>query len=327
MAADAVDPEARPDRARAVRAARNIAAAVIMLAAVGAAAWLALGGDVKRGPPPTITAEATPERAPPDPTKPNGAVIPHQGQEVYDIVGRERAKPAGEEKMAPAPERPLPPLPATEDRVGAATVERPEGPVQILPPPPKPDRIGAVPPSLPQTLPAAPREVARAPLPDSTPTTPSSDAPTGPTSDGGSAPSPPSARQLPPSADPKPEPPPLVPPTPRRAAAAAPEPKPIEKPQVEQPQEVAALTAPPGPFRIQLGAVRDKAAAQREWRRLKRKHADILGKLQVFVQEVDIAGKGVFHRIQAGPLPERELAEIACDQLKSRKAACFVIAR
>lgn len=312
MAADAVDPEARPDRARAVRAARNIAAAVIMLAAVGAAAWLALGGDVKRGPPPTITAETTPERAPPDPSKPNGAVIPHQKQEVYDIVGRERAKPPGDEKMAPAPERPLPPLPANDAGAGAPPVERADGPVQILPPPPEPDRIGAVPPS----LPAAPREVARAPLPDVKPSAP------GPEAQAETAPPPPSARQIPPAADPKPAPPPLVPPTRRTEPAAEPAPIPAEPPK-----EIATLTSPPGPFRIQLGAVRDKAAAQREWRRLKRKHDDILGKLQVFLQEVDIAGKGVFHRIQAGPLPQRELAEIACDQLKSRKAACFVIAK
>ena len=105
---------------------------------------------------------------------------------------------------------------------------------------------------------------------------------------------------------------------PAPAAPAAPAPPALQPP---------TSSPPPGPFRIQLGAVRDKASAQREWRRLRQKNQDILGGLQLFLQQVNIEGKGVFHRIQAGPLQERVLAELACDQLIARKAACFVIAR
>lgn len=319
MAAEALDPEAHPERARAVRAVRNGAVVLIMLAAVVAAGWLALGGDVRRGQAPTIAADASPERAPPDPNKPSGALIPHQDQVVYDIVAPDRAKPAAAEKMAPPAEKPLsPPSPsaALDRRPGQGGA--PMTPVQILPPAPEPDRIGggsspADPPRavtsapLPDLNLAPPKPPAAAPAPlsappDATPQSAPETAPeTAPTpTPPKRAPSPPKElAALPPAA--KPEPPPLVPPASQRAAAAG--------------------------FRIQLGAVRDKAAAQREWRRLKRKHDDILGGLQLVIQAVDIAGKGVFHRIQAGPLPEKELAEIACDQLKSRKAACFVITR
>lgn len=315
MAAEAFDPESRPERARAVRAVRNIAAALIMLVAVAAAAWLAIGGDVKRSQPQTIAAESTPERAPPDPDKPNGAVVAHQDQIVYEIVGRDRAKPA-EEAIAPAPE---PPMPAPEPPPGTAVdlrpdpPPRPDSPVQLLPPAPAPDRIGMAPPpqaSRPETASQTePRASAGAPLPDARRVA-----------------DPDAASEAPAAAvDPATQRPDLAPaPSEPDPPAAATEPAP---PAAAEPAPVLAARPPPGRYRIQLGAVRDKAAAQREWRRLRQKHTDILGGLQMFIQEVDIAGKGVFHRIQAGPLPERELAEIACDQLKSRKAPCFVIAR
>ena len=73
MAADPLDPDARPERAKAVRAMRNVAAGVVMLVAIAAAAWLALSGDPTRNRPIEISAAPTPERLPPDPDKPNGA--------------------------------------------------------------------------------------------------------------------------------------------------------------------------------------------------------------------------------------------------------------
>ena len=52
-----------------------------------------------------------------------------------------------------------------------------------------------------------------------------------------------------------------------------------------------------------------------------------MGSLQLFIQEVNITGKGVFMRVQAGPLPDKTLAEIACSQLQSRNQDCIVVAK
>ena len=300
MAADPLDPDARPERAKAVRAMRNIAAVVVMLVAVGAAAWLALSGDPTRNRPIEIAAAPTPERLPPDPDKPNGVQIPHQGQIVYEIVGREEAQQRVE-GLAPAPETPMsaPPEAAQPDIAGRNGAPSPTndapGPVQLLPPAPPPIVIGNAdaPPSLPGPPPQA--EAVGPTMADLVAMTTS-------------APS---------------EPSPAPKPAPKPVAAVPPE-QPVAKPPLQPPMETAT---PPGPYRIQLGAVRDKTAAQREWRRLSRKNADILGGLQLFLQQVNISGKGVFHRIQAGPFPERVLAEVACDQLIARKAPCFVIAK
>lgn len=330
MAADPLDPDARPERAKAVRAMRNVAAGVVMLVAVGAAAWLALSGDPTRNRPIEISAAPTPERLPPDPDKPNGAQIPHRGQIVYEIVGREEAQKRAE-GMAPAPETPMAAPteliePAPVDNTTApSSSENAPGPVQLLPPAPPAIVIGDSDPAPLLPGPPARAEVAT-PLPDTPADT--------------MAPKPPKPSAPPPgdrpaqtiadlvaradAASPK-QPPALAPNAPKAPAALPPPVQRTAKPPPLQPPTTTAT--PPGPFRIQLGAVRDKAAAQREWRRLRRKHPNVLGKLQLFVQQVNISGKGVFHRIQAGPMAERVLAEVACDQLIAEKAPCFVIAK
>ena len=149
MGTPEIDPEARPDRARAVRAARAAFAAFCVLLAVLAAVWLAFGGDPGGEGPPVLTAETTPERLPPAPGEQGGAVIPHKDQTVYEITGRDGAneKPG----LAPRAEAPVSPTRITLDD----PVVTPSGPVQLLPPNPAPDRID--PPRIGVTIaPAAP---------------------------------------------------------------------------------------------------------------------------------------------------------------------------
>ena len=348
-AADIVSDD-RPRRARAAHMARIGLAIVAMAAAIAMAIWLAFGTTGGGGGPKRIAADSTPERSRPAPGEQGGAVIAHQEQQVFEIVGRE-SEPDGAEAMAPAAETPLP---APEDAPGDAPANAPAlnadggGPVQLLPPEPSPEEID-------------PRAVVRLQLPPLPPANPdAATAPSGP-ADGETA-----RPQLPPlivetedAADEGPEvipgapgqpavveeddrPPPRDFP-PRRppelggpgaapaaeAPAAAPEPP--AAPQIEAPAPAAdpnlANLPQESQFRIQIGAVRDRETAQREWRRMRQANADILGNMQLFIQRVDIAGRGVFHRIQAGPLPDANLAELACGQLRSRNMACFVVAK
>jgi cell division septation protein DedD len=78
-------------------------------------------------------------------------------------------------------------------------------------------------------------------------------------------------------------------------------------------------------YKVQLAAVQDASAAEREWRRLQGLHPELLGNLTLFTETVEIEGRGTFHRIQAGPLPSRETAADLCDVLKGREQPCLVV--
>ncbi|MDG4721631.1 MULTISPECIES: SPOR domain-containing protein [Thalassospira] len=78
-------------------------------------------------------------------------------------------------------------------------------------------------------------------------------------------------------------------------------------------------------FRIQLASVRDESGAAAEWKRLSSKNKDLLASLQMFVQRTDLGGKGVFYRLQAGPLTDASAAEKLCGDLKQRNVGCLIV--
>jgi len=76
---------------------------------------------------------------------------------------------------------------------------------------------------------------------------------------------------------------------------------------------------------IQLGSYRNTEGAAQDWGRLKKKHADMLGSLQMRTQRVDLGSKGVFNRLQAGKVSEAKAKEI-CETLKSSNpGGCIVV--
>lgn len=80
-----------------------------------------------------------------------------------------------------------------------------------------------------------------------------------------------------------------------------------------------------GTFRVQLASVREESGAAMEWKRLSSKNKDLLGNLEVFVQRTEIEGKGVFYRLQAGPLADAGAAEKLCADLKERNVGCLIV--
>jgi cell division septation protein DedD len=79
-------------------------------------------------------------------------------------------------------------------------------------------------------------------------------------------------------------------------------------------------------WRVQLGALRASSEAEHEWQRLQKRHGDLLGQLSVNIQRVDLGqGKGIFYRIQAGPLAGREAAAALCGKLKSAGVVCIAV--
>ncbi len=100
-------------------------------------------------------------------------------------------------------------------------------------------------------------------------------------------------------------------------AAAA---KPTQLARVPSPQS-ATTTA----FRIQIASMTNPEAANIEWSRRVEQHKDILGGLTLFVHRADLGSRGIFYRVQAGPLPSREAARAVCDKLKQLKVGCLVV--
>jgi cell division septation protein DedD len=100
---------------------------------------------------------------------------------------------------------------------------------------------------------------------------------------------------------------------------------------IEIPPPPAAGTAPAkpgtatGPFKVQIAATRDEPTAQKEWERLKHAHADLLGGLSPTVVRADLGDKGIFFRIQAGPVPDQAKADKLCAELKKVSIACIIV--
>ena len=83
---------------------------------------------------------------------------------------------------------------------------------------------------------------------------------------------------------------------------------------------------PASGYRLQLGALKTEDAAKAEFVRLQKAQPDVLGKLSLSVSKVDLGGgKGIYYRIQAGPIANEAQASQGCAMLKSRNVSCILI--
>jgi cell division septation protein DedD len=138
----------------------------------------------------------------------------------------------------------------------------------------------------------------------------------------------------PPNPLPQTEPPPTTAAAP--AAASAPvNPPAAQTPRGQQPTAASPAKAPQPPpaqpkpataggARLQLGSVRSEDAARQEWERIKRKNADLLGTLSATPIRADLGDKGIYYRIQTGPVSDPAAAERICSELKQRSIGCII---
>ncbi|MFQ6019000.1 MAG: SPOR domain-containing protein [Kiloniellaceae bacterium] len=80
-----------------------------------------------------------------------------------------------------------------------------------------------------------------------------------------------------------------------------------------------------GPYVIQLASVKSAAAAEGEWSRLQKSHPDLLGDMELTVQEADLGARGIFFRIRTGPFPNLTTAKDMCWQLRAENLDCLVV--
>ncbi len=248
---------------------------------------------------PIIKADPRPLKS--RPVQPGGMEVPNQDKLVFDRLDPDAAPPMIE-RLLPPPETPMPrpvapltPPPAADTPTGRTASRTAID--TVMAPPPMAQSTGLTDDMAPPPPPAvAPPKPSPAPADTAKPA---------PTASGTAKPTPTSPAKPTPAVA---KPPPLNPATPPKPAATA-------KP--------APVTLTGNNVRIQVGAVPREADAQTEWKRLQARHRELLGNLPLIVVRADLGEKGVYFRLQAGPIDEGR-AHFICDQLKGQNVGCQI---
>ena len=106
---------------------------------------------------------------------------------------------------------------------------------------------------------------------------------------------------------------------PQQQAAAPPSKAPQQAPGASKPAAAKGAGT-----RLQLGSLRSEEAARQEWERIKHKNADLLGSLSASAIRADLGDKGIYYRIQTGPVADPASAERICGELKQRSIGCII---
>jgi hypothetical protein len=330
------DDDPRPRRRQPLRA--TIIACVVVALAGGLWAAYHLFARQGGGAIPLIRANDSPIKVAPQ--RPGGMNVPDQ--DMY-ILNQEHHLDSHVEQILPPPETPLPrPIPAAPDVNTAAApagTTPPAAGTGALPAAAgsgsTPQSAGAGPASLPATIPSAgpPSSITATAPPTSSSKTapPSSVTATAPPSSvtatalpsSSSKTAPPSAAALARITPSAPAAPPLPERPPSDMMAAVKPPRPAAPPAAAHPPAETSVGG--GGYRLQLGALRSVAAAQQEWSRLKRLEPEMLGRLHADAVRLDLGDRGIFYRIQAGPVADAAQADRMCDALKRHNVGCLLV--
>jgi SPOR domain len=117
---------------------------------------------------------------------------------------------------------------------------------------------------------------------------------------------------------------PATPPDKQPTVTQAPTPAPSNEPAPSIASLIEGMSGPAGGWRVQIASVKSEDIAKSTWARLQAAHGDVLGNLRMQPTKVDLGDKGVWYRVQAGPLDEKQ-AQTVCGTLKSRKTDCVVV--
>jgi hypothetical protein len=323
----AADPESSATRRRRRNRRLLAAAAVIVVVVVGA--WLWTKGEPSTEIP-VITADATPEKV--KPAEEGGLQVQNQDVQVLDPSTQTQA-----ETVMPEPEQPITPpaagdAPAAEqaptvventESNAAPTSEAPAADVAPSPdvplaetPLPAMEENGTTEAAPAAPAAAAPEQTQTVETPAATEQAPATTAETTPAPATTPEPAPEAAAQPEPAQTAQPEQP---------AQAAQPE----QPAAQEAPAQQAGITpvAPTGNTRVQLAAGKSEASVQKEWAALQKAHPDLLGPLSIHIERVDKGASGIFYRLQAGPLADKNAAKELCASLKQKGQDCLVVAK
>jgi cell division septation protein DedD len=80
-----------------------------------------------------------------------------------------------------------------------------------------------------------------------------------------------------------------------------------------------------GRFKVQVGSLPSQALAEKEWKKIKRKHEGSLSGVNGTIVAKNIPGKGTYYRIYLGGFESREEAKTLCAALTTQGVSCLVV--
>ncbi|SMF14210.1 Sporulation related domain-containing protein [Tistlia consotensis] len=272
------------------------------------------------------------------PAEPGGLEVPYTDSAVLNRDGSE--KPSKVESLLPPPEEPVAvpkapepkPAPAPEQKPAmtepaqpeagkAMTEAAPAGQHAEVPPAPgvgltRPSELPELPKPATQAAKSEPAKPAETVAPEAK--APEAKAPEARAPEARAA-----AEPMPEKPVEAPKPVAEAPPAPPVAAKEV-APSPTEAPKAEAAKPAAAAAeVKPGSWVVQLAALRKESEAKAAWSEMQAKHKDLLGAMTLQLDRADLGDRGVFYRVQTGPLPNRATALDLCAQLKAAGQACI----
>ena len=80
-----------------------------------------------------------------------------------------------------------------------------------------------------------------------------------------------------------------------------------------------------GSYRVQLASLTSETIAENELSKMKDKFSNVLNDFELKIYPVNIEGKGMYYRIQAGPIKTSDEAKNLCNELIRLQKKCFVV--
>ncbi|MGB0629794.1 MAG: SPOR domain-containing protein [Alphaproteobacteria bacterium] len=109
-------------------------------------------------------------------------------------------------------------------------------------------------------------------------------------------------------------------PEPATTAKAQPVAKPVETATAARTPDTRALPDAPAEkreWRVQFASFRTEAEVEEAWQRISAKAADALGDAAKISARADLGERGVYHRLQVGPMENRAAAIALCERVKA----------